>query len=148
MFWYVLGRASAFSGRLRTNSEMSPRIGTSVRALIPDLWMLGSSIVCERASAANHSSAIISWEDEEGPFNLRERIEEDGTLVQDSSVAPGLVHEAGTSAAVWSIGTSTICKVKAWCEGMEPECDTIRFVAKHAPNIRVPEVIYSWVDHQ
>lgn len=49
--------------------------------------------------------------------------------------------------SVWLIGTNTFCKVKAWCEGLEPENDTIRIGARKAPCIPVPEVIYSWVDH-
>ena len=37
--------------------------------------------------------------------------------------------------------------MKAWCEGLESENDTIEFVGKHAPGVPVPEVIYSWVDY-
>ena len=108
--------------------------------------MLGSSKVCQRTTTTIPSNAIVSWEDEEGTFYLRERVEDD-PLLPESSIETGLVHQGGTSAAVWSIGTRAFCKVKAWCEGLEAESDTIRFVARKAPCIPIPEVIYSWVDH-
>lgn len=109
--------------------------------------MLGSSKVCERATTKNPSNAIISWEDGEGTFYLRERVEEDDLLLPENSIETGLVHQGGTSAAIWSIGTSAFCKVKAWCEGLEPGNDTIQFVARNAPGVPVPEVIHSWIDH-
>lgn len=128
------------------NSEMTPPIGASVRCLTSNRWMVGSSKVCEQATTTNPPNAIVSWEDGEGTFYLRERVEDD-SLLPENSLETGLVHQGGTSAAVWSIGTSTFCKVKAWCEGLEPENDTIRFVARNAPCIPLPEVIYSWTDH-
>ena len=126
---------------------MTPPIGTSVHCLAPDRWMLGSSKVCERTTTKLPSEAIISWEDGEGTYYIRERVEEDDLLLLGSRTETGLVHQAGTAAAVWSIGSSTFCKVKAWCEGLESESDTIHFVAKNAPGVPVPEVIHSWVDH-
>lgn len=59
-----------------------------------------------------------------------------------------LVHEAGTSAAVWCIGTNTFCKVKSWCEGMELESETIQFVQNNAFGITISEVIHTWVDRE
>ena len=108
--------------------------------------MVGSSKVCEQATTTNPRNAIISWEDGEETFYLRERVEDDSSL-PENSLETGLVHQGGTSAAVWGIKTSTFCKVKAWCEGLESENDTLRFVAKNAPSISLPEVIYSWIDH-
>jgi hypothetical protein len=108
--------------------------------------MLVSSKVCERVTTANPSNTIISWQDGDGTFCLRERVEEDLLLPEDG-FETGLVHKGGTSAAVWSIRTNAFCKVKAWCEGLESESDTIGFVRRNAPCIPLPEVIYSWVDH-
>jgi hypothetical protein len=146
MFWYLSRRGLTWHRWLTPNSEMTPPIGTSVRRLTPDRWMLGSSKVCERVTTINPSNGIISWEDGEGTFYLRERVEED-LLLPEGGLDTGLVHEGGTSAAVWSIGTNAFCKVKAWCEGLEAESDTIRFVGRNVPCIPLPEVIYSWVDH-
>ncbi|KAK0507414.1 hypothetical protein JMJ35_010452 [Cladonia borealis] len=126
---------------------MTPPIGTSVHCLAPDRWMLGSSKVCERATTEIPSDAITSWKDGEGTYYIRERVEEDDLLLPENITEIGLVHQAGTAAAVWIIGSSTFCKVKAWCEGLESEDDTIQFVANNAPGVPVPEVIYSWVDH-
>jgi hypothetical protein len=120
---------------------------TSICRLTPDRWMLGSSKVCERVTAADPSSAIISWQDGDDIFYLRERVEEDILLPQDG-LEPGLVHTAGTSAAIWSIGSNAFCKVKSWCEGLESESDTIQFVSRSVPCIPLPEVVYSWVDYE
>ncbi|CAG8961939.1 hypothetical protein HYFRA_00013719 [Hymenoscyphus fraxineus] len=125
---------------------MTPVIGASVRESIPDQWVLGSSKVCERVTTRKPSGAIITWQDGEDIFCLRELAAED-TLLPNHIMETGLVHEAGTSAAVWSLGSNTFCKVKAWCKELESESDTICFVRNNAPSIPLPEVIYSWVDH-
>lgn len=108
--------------------------------------MVGSSKVCERVTTPIPSNAIISWQDGDGTFYLRERVQEDLLLPEDGSKT-GLVHEGGTSAAVWSIGVNAFCKVKAWREGMELESKTIEFVRARALEIPVPEVIRTWIDH-
>ncbi|CZR62570.1 uncharacterized protein PAC_12467 [Phialocephala subalpina] len=113
---------------------MSPPIGTSVRSLNsePECWMLGSSKVCERVTVSYPpnvpipSGTIISWKDGEHTFYLREREDADD-LLEDGS-QEGLIHAAGTSAAIWSLGADTICKVKAWSDGLESESDTIEFI--------------------
>ena len=127
------------------DSEMTPTIDTSVRRLTPDRWMLGSSKVCERVTTQKSSNVIISWQDGDGTFYLRERVEGD-LLLPENHLETGLVHVGGTSAAVWSIGNNAFCKVKAWCEGLELESETIRFVGRNVRCIPLPEVIYSWVD--
>ena len=126
---------------------MTPPIGTSVHYLAPYRWMLGSLKVCERATTITPLDAIVSWEDGEDTFYLRERGGDDDLLLPECNIRTGLIHHGGTSAAVWSIGSSTFCKVKAWCEGLESENDTIQFVAKNAPSVPVPEVIHYWVDY-
>jgi len=127
-------------------SEMTPTIGTSVRRPTLDRWMLGSSKVCERVTTTKPVGAITTWQDGEDTFYLRERVEEDAVL-PDDMLESRVVHEAGTSAAVWIIGSNTFCKVKAWCKEQESESDTIRFVRNNAPSIPLPEVIYSWIDY-
>ena len=126
---------------------MTPPIGTSGHYLAPNRLMLGSSKVCERATTKIPSDAIISWEDREGTYYIRERVEEDDLLLPGNRIETGLVHQGGTSAAIWSIGSSAFCKVKAWCEGLESENNTIQFAAKNAPGVPVLEVIFSWVDY-
>ncbi|KAH9221682.1 hypothetical protein DL95DRAFT_355778 [Leptodontidium sp. 2 PMI_412] len=126
--------------------EMTPPISTSVRRLTRDRWMLGSSKICERVTRPIPSNAIISWQDGDGTFYLRERVDGDLSVPKDGSET-GLVHEGGTSAAVWSIGANAFCKVKAWREGMELESKTIEFVREKKPEVPVPEVIHTWIDH-
>ncbi|TVY12798.1 hypothetical protein LARI1_G009076 [Lachnellula arida] len=106
---------------------MIPPIGTSVRRLTTDRWRLGSSKVCERVTTLTPSNAIASWEDKNGT---------------------DLVHEGGTSAAVWNIGPNIFCKVKAWCEGLESEGDAIQFVGRKVPSVPLPQIIYSWIDYE
>ncbi|MCJ1228879.1 hypothetical protein MMC12_005543 [Toensbergia leucococca] len=116
---------------------------------------IGLLKIRERATTTtNPPNAIASWEEdgEGGTFHLRERQAEDDDdhlLPEDSSIEAGLVHQGGTSAAVWSIGTSAFCKVKAWCEGLEPENDIIHCSLRdqNAPSVPVTEVLYSWLDH-
>ena len=50
-------------------------------------------------------------------------------------------------AALWIIGSSTFCKVKVWCKGLESKNSIIQLVVKNAPDVSVPEVICSWVHH-
>lgn len=126
---------------------MTPVIGTSVRRLTPDRWLLGSSKVCERGTTSKPSRAIVSWQDREGTFYYLREQENEDYFQPPPVLATELVHEAGTSAAVWSLGSDTLCKVKAWCKELESESNTIRFVKSHAPSIPLPEVIYSWVDY-
>lgn len=59
-----------------------------------------------------------------------------------------LLHGAGTSAVVWSIRINTFCKVKAWCEEMELERESIRFGQNIVPGIPIPKVIHTWIDRE
>ena len=68
-------------------------------------------------------------------------------MLPGNRIETGLVHQGGTSAAIWSIESSAFCKVKAWCEGLESESDIIQFVAKDAPGVPILEVIHSWVNY-
>jgi len=126
---------------------MTPPIGGSIRRVTLDRWMMGSSKVCERALTRNPANAIVTWEDGDVTFYLRERAESE-ILSPEDDLDAGLVHEGGTSAAVWSIGADAFCKVKAWREGMELESRTIAFIREKAPEVPVPEVIHMWIDHE
>ena len=126
---------------------MTPPIGSSVRRVTPDRWKFGSSKVCGRVTTSSPPNVIISWQDGDDTFYIREQVEEDNLFLEDG-LESGLVHEGGTSAAVWTIGSHAFCKVKAWCEGLETESDTIHFVGTKVPCVPLPKVIYSWIDHK
>jgi hypothetical protein len=55
--------------------------------------------VYERVTITNPLNVIISWEDGEGTFYIREQVKED-LLLLEGGLDTGLVHEGGTSAAV------------------------------------------------
>lgn len=126
---------------------MDPPIGVSVtRVNNSHRWILGSSIICERVEypKLQPTNAIVHWQDGGNTFYLRENTEP-STLTGNSEI--DRIHLAGTSAAAWSIGNHAICKVHGWREGLQLEANTIQFVRENAPGVPVPEVIYSWIDH-
>lgn len=121
---------------------MDPPITESICQPRPDVWMMGSSIVCEKVTVLPEN-VLTSWKDNEGHiFCLRSN---EGTLPQQTTdAACGRIHNSGTSGAVWVIG-GLFCKVKAWVENMETEADTLRYVRKRF-DIPVPEIVYDWVE--
>ena len=84
--------------------------------------------------APSLANEIISWKDGDDILYLRDRVEGDALSPEDG-LETGLVHEGGTSAAVWSIGANAFCKVKAWHEGMKLESKTIEFIREKTPEI-------------
>ena len=92
----------------------------------------------------SHCCAIVNWRDGDSTFYLRQR---NATDLAEGDSAIDRVHTGGTSAAVWCLGEDTFCKAHAWCEGLELEANTIRSVQEKAPELPIPEVIYSRIDH-
>ncbi|KAE8147512.1 kinase-like domain-containing protein [Aspergillus avenaceus] len=119
-----------------------PIIDFSVSQLGPDTYQMGSKFLCKKATGEIPQNAVVSWEDGDGQYYLVEATDMNPPV----NTAEGLIHQAGTSSAVWAIGTQVVCKVKTWVSGMERESDTLAFVASRFPHIPIPEVIYSWVD--
>lgn len=66
--------------------------------------------------------------------------------LSDGDSAIDRIQECGTGGAVWGIGNEAICKVKGWSEGWQLEASTIDFVRGNFPSVRLPEVLYSWID--
>ncbi|KAL2859273.1 hypothetical protein BJX68DRAFT_261716 [Aspergillus pseudodeflectus] len=88
---------------------------------------------------------MISWEDTDGSFCL---LADDSELSLSEQPLTDLIYQAGTSSAVWAIGSNAICKVKTWTHGMEMESDTLALVKASFPDIPVPDVIYAWLDEK
>lgn len=132
---------------LSCDSEMDPPIGASVTRVNSHRWILGSSIICEKAedSKLKPTNEIVHWQDGGSTFYLRENTESLG-LAGDSDIDRNYL--AGTQVAAWSIGDNAICKVHSWCEGLPLEADAIRFVRQYAEEVPVPEVVYTWIDHK
>lgn len=125
---------------------MDPPISVSVTRTSPGRWNLGSTMVCEQLSHTEPrpDDTITDWQDGDSIFYLRQRTAHD-TLGGDAEV--DRIHVGGTSAAVWCLGGNAFCKAHAWREGLQLEADNIRFVQAHAPEVPVPEVLFSWIDH-
>lgn len=126
---------------------MIPPIDVSVARVNSHCWTMGSSAICEKVTSpeSTPTNAIISWQDGSSTFYLREPNEKDFSASKGDAQVDR-IHVGGSSAAVWQIGDNAFCKVHAWCEGLELEANTIRFVTRNALGVPVPEVIHSWVD--
>jgi Phosphotransferase enzyme family len=127
---------------------MEPPIQKSVVKLDERLFRLGSSTICEECEESNTvepSSILASWQDSGKTFIIRKETALEHDMPPSSPLA-NQVYDAGTSAGSWLLGNDTFCKVRAWCEGMEAESDTIHFVKTHCPSIPLPEVIFTWID--
>ncbi len=128
---------------------MDPVVGISVARVTPSRWLLGSLMVCEKVDSpeAKPPGTLAHWQDGDGICCLRKRLIEDGELSAGDSETDQ-IHSAGVSAATWCLGQDTIVKVHSWIEGLEMEAEKIRFVREKAPEVPVPEVLYTWIDHE
>jgi len=123
-------------------------LNQSIRRIDHNRWRMGS-LECERIEGTPSTDTLAAWEETGCTYVLQRT--KDGGIACPRFVKPSdevqLVHEGGSSSAVWAIGSQAFCKVKAWNSAMEPEDETIAFVKKIAPQISTPEVIYTWIDH-
>lgn len=137
-----------FLPQLMYHSEIDPPARESVKRINPDLWTLGSKMMCVKAPVQDISqpNACCSWEDGGCKFYLLPR--DETVLVNSDEGDPAIdrMHECGTGGSVWRIGNEAICKVKSWREDRQVEADTIAFVRANFPQIPLPEVLYSWID--
>lgn len=130
---------------LPSDRQMDPEIKWSVRKLSQSSWALGSSVVCQK-NGTPPTNVLKAWSDGEDQWYIGPSEGNSQAEPNNTSKDVELIHAAGTSAAVWSLGTSIICKTKAWVEGLQSEADTISFVKGLIPDVTVPEVLYAWVD--
>ncbi|KAJ5446744.1 hypothetical protein N7445_001565 [Penicillium cf. griseofulvum] len=121
-------------------------IRNSVVQISHSTWRLGCTIECDRIAEPDDTCAA-AWKDGEYWYILRLATSEqppDATPANPHEVR--LIHEGGTQSAVWAIGNNALCKVHHWSSDTTSESETIKFVQKKAPQVPVPEVVYSWVD--
>ncbi|KAL4781678.1 hypothetical protein BJX76DRAFT_359709 [Aspergillus varians] len=126
-------------------SQATPPIERSISQRAPDTLKLGSKFLCKKLRRDEVTNGIVSWEDTDGRFCL---VEGDSELSLSEQPLGDLLHQAGTSSAVWVIGSNAVCKVKTWTDGAEMESNTLAFVKANFPNIPVPDVIYAWLDEK
>ena len=136
--------AFAKKSHRKSNAHMKPPVGESVGLVSPGCWSIGSFMSCEQLQGQQPpEDAVVHWQDGESAFCLRPK---PPTTSSSGDPTVGKFHEERWASAVWTLSTNVFCKAKAWVEGMEVEGTTIEFVAKHAPSVPVPEVIYHWID--
>ncbi|RDW67210.1 uncharacterized protein DSM5745_09076 [Aspergillus mulundensis] len=121
----------------------SPPIEQSISKWSTTSYRMGTRFLCRRVASDGSEDTIARWKDADGTLGL---FEHDGSISTNEQPCNDLVYQAGTSSAVWEIGSEAICKVKTWTPGMEMESDTLAFVKAKASHIPVPEVIYAWLD--
>ncbi|KAJ5585077.1 uncharacterized protein N7459_004877 [Penicillium hispanicum] len=121
-------------------------IKEAVVQVSPLLWRLGSKVECKKITEPEQSS-LATWKDGDSWYMLQTASsEQPPSIPAPSSNDCRLIHEGGTLSAVWAIGNDAFCKVKKWDFETSSESDAIEFVRKHAPQVPVPEVIYTWMD--
>jgi aminoglycoside phosphotransferase (APT) family kinase protein len=103
-------------------------------------------MVCETVDdpQSKPADAIADWKDGDSTFYLRKS---SANELSGGDVEADRIHIGGTSSAVWCLGENAFCKAHAWCEGLELEANTMWFVAENASEVPIPELVYSWIDH-
>lgn len=114
---------------------MPSSLNQSIKQIGPGRWHVGS-FVRERITTKiqPEDDAIAAGVEDDCTYILQ--TSKDGDIVSppfmDASDAIQMVHEGGTSSAVWTIGRHVFCKVKARHPDMESsgEYDQIRYKRK------------------
>jgi len=113
---------------------MDPRSIDSLKMSNLGFLNIGTLVTCvkTRADASPPKGCLLSWPDGDVIFNL---LPQNGSAIgrSDQSEEPEyqLIHEAGSSNAVWTVGNEVVCKVHAWKEGIDLESQTIAFIREH-----------------
>lgn len=128
---------------------MNPRQIDSLKISSLGALDIGTLVTCVKtgADAPSPKNCLLSWPDGEFAFHLLPQ--QNSTIGRNDQLEEPeyhLIHEAGSSNAVWLLGTEVVCKVHAWKEGIDLESQAIAFIREHFPAIPVPEVLYEWVD--
>lgn len=89
---------------------------------------------------------IVFWQEGSNTFHLLPR---DELVLKDLGEVDPLIdriHESRSGTGVWGIGDQFIFKSKGWKEDWQSETATMEFVAVNFPSVRVPKVLYTWID--
>ncbi|KAL4803366.1 hypothetical protein BDV18DRAFT_144643 [Aspergillus unguis] len=117
-------------------------IAESIRKIDQDSWLVGP-LILRRSSGI---SATGAWYDQahdasytivKSPHPLPK-----ATPIPANDPIVKLVH-ASDDSAVWSIGTSTLCKIKQQPAGTTLEATTLAYLRKKKPRFGVPMVLYA-----
>lgn len=150
MFWYTAHRFWTKAVVLTLYSELDPPVRESIKQITPQIWTVGTSVLCYAFEDAKHhpENSFASWKDGLTIFYLVRRNETSPPVpasgLGDSNT--GRVYDAGSGCGVWFIGNEAVVKVKSWTKGQQSEASTMKFVHKKAPSVPLPKVISYWED--
>ncbi|KAI0483406.1 hypothetical protein GGR56DRAFT_624232 [Xylariaceae sp. FL0804] len=116
-------------------------INQSIKQIDAATWLVGDFILHRSPTQSDHAT----WNDEgdHSSYHLSRR--SSGAI--PSATAPEtphiqLVHEAGDTSAVWSIGSNVFCKARYIEDGVTPESVTLNFVQSKHPSFETPKVLF------
>jgi len=91
-------------------SEIEPPARESMKRISPQLWTLGSSLMCTKVSAHDVQplNTILSWHDGNSTFHLLPRDEPLLTTLNEGDSVIDRIQDYGTGGAVWGIGNEVI----------------------------------------
>ncbi|KAK4040838.1 kinase-like domain-containing protein [Parachaetomium inaequale] len=118
---------------------------------------MSRSLECKRLCPGNlprgDDGALATWRDGDDwcilrPSTCRDTSEATytGPDKDGSTNTVRLVHQLGSSSAVWAVGHEAFFKAKSWSPGLKSEARTIAFVTEHRPQIPVPDVLHEYID--
>jgi hypothetical protein len=84
------------------SSEMEPPARESVKRMNPQLWTLGTSLICAKVGAhdMHPRNSIVSWQDDNNTFHLLPRDDSLLTNLSEGDSAIDLIQECGTNGSV------------------------------------------------
>lgn len=126
-------------------SEMNPRHIDSITTSDNNILILGTSRICVRiaCSEAPPLGSLASWQDGDSIVHVLQR---NSPAIESLNFDYQLIHEVGSSNAVWTLGNNAICKVTPWKEEYQLEADTLAFISRELPSVPIPQVLYTWID--
>ncbi|KAJ8131820.1 hypothetical protein O1611_g1800 [Lasiodiplodia mahajangana] len=116
-------------------------INKSIKQIDAATWLIGDFILnrsptqCDQThwnDDRDHSSYYLSKRPSRVPVSTTPL---DTPYIQ-------LVHESGDASAVWSIGSTVLCKARYIEEGVTPESVTLDFVQSKHPSFETPKVLF------
>jgi hypothetical protein len=86
----------------KLSSEMEPPARESVKRMNPQLWTLGTSLICAKVGAhdMHPRNSIVSWQDDSNAFHLLPRDDSLLKNLSEGDSAIDLIQECGTNGSV------------------------------------------------
>ncbi|MCJ1328497.1 hypothetical protein MMC10_005174 [Thelotrema lepadinum] len=137
-------------GRYRLGEDHITKV---FRQIDPNSWLVGDILIrrteSESACSAAYGAGDYAWIDEQdgSTYSLQKTDPRLHKTAEINSSFVRVVYQACYTSAVWSIGSSMMCKVKAPLPCQTLESDTLAFIQRQCPSFKTPKVIcHSWYD--